>query len=67
MLKAGKYLHHKGKKYTVIGEARHSETLERLAVYLDAKHKLWVRPLKMFQERILKEGKKIPRFKYIGK
>jgi hypothetical protein len=65
MLKLGKYLHHKGKIYEVIGEARHSETLEKLAVYLDEKCKMWVRPLKMFQEKVLKDGKKVPRFKCI--
>lgn len=67
MLKLGKYKHYKGKEYEVIGLARHSETLEELVVYLDSKHDLWVRPLKMFMEDVKVEGKKIPRFEYIGK
>ena len=67
MLKLGKYKHYKGKDYEVIGLARHSETLEDLVVYLDDKQRLWVRPLKMFTEDVKIEGKKVPRFKYIGK
>lgn len=67
MLKLGKYRHYKGKDYEVIGLAKHSETLEELAVYYDDKRDLWVRPLKMFTEDVEIEGKKVPRFKYIGK
>lgn len=71
-LKIGKYRHYKGKMYEVIGTARHSETLEELWVYralyesseygLNA---LWVRPLAMFSEKVIIEGKEIPRFEYI--
>ena len=69
MLKEGKYRHYKGKEYEVIGIAKHSETLEELVVYqaLYGKHELWVRPLKMFKEKIKSNGKKIPRFSNIGK
>lgn len=66
-IKLGKCRHYKGKDYEVIGLARHSETLEDLVVYLDDKQRLWVRPLKMFVENVEIEGKKVPRFKYIGK
>ena len=66
MTKVGKYKHYKGPEYEVIGEARHSETLEELVVYRDGKGELWVRPLKMFSEEVEVNGKKIPRFKYIG-
>ncbi len=68
-LKFGKYRHYKGNEYEVVGIARHSETLEELAVYraLYGKHDLWVRPLKMFKEKVEIEGKKVPRFEYIGK
>ena len=68
MLKLGKYRHYKGNEYEVIGIAKHSETLEELVVYqaLYGDHDLWVRPLKMFTEEVEVEGKKIPRFEYIG-
>lgn len=69
MLKLGKYRHYKGKKYAVIGVARHSETLEELVVYraLYGNSALWVRPLKMFWEEVEVRGKKMPRFKFIGR
>lgn len=68
----GKYRHYKGHEYLVLGLARHSETLEELIVY-KALHsspeygpnQLWVRPLKMFFETVLIDGKKIPRFKFL--
>jgi hypothetical protein len=69
-LKLGKYKHYKGKQYEVIGIARHSETLEELVVYralyqVDGEN-LWVRPLKMFLEEVEIEGKKMPRFEFLG-
>jgi hypothetical protein len=69
LIKLGKYQHYKGKQYEVIGVAKHSETLEELvvykALYKNEGENLWVRPLKMFTEKIILEGKKIPRFEYI--
>lgn len=69
--KPGVYLHYKGKKYRVIGSAKHSETLEDLVVYetlyKNKLSKLWARPLKMFKEKIMADGKMVPRFKFIGK
>jgi hypothetical protein len=70
MLKPGKYQHYKGKHYEVIGIAKHSETLEELvvykALYQTEGENLWVRPLKMFTENIMLDGKLVPRFKYTG-
>ncbi len=70
MLKAGKYQHYKGKFYEVIGVAKHSETLEELVVYLalykNSKSTLWVRPKKMFLEKVMVDGKLVPRFKFVG-
>lgn len=69
-LKTGKYKHYKGKEYEVIGIARHSETLEELvvyrALYQNEGENLWVRPLKMFLEEVEIEGKKMPRFEFLG-
>lgn len=64
----GRYRHFKGKEYQLIGIAKGSETLEDLAVYraLYGDGQLWVRPLKMFFEEIEKDGKKMPRFDYLG-
>ena len=65
-IQLGKYKHYKGKLYEVIGVARHSETLEELVVYkalYQAEGKnLWVRPLNMFLETIVVEGKSVQRF-----
>jgi len=67
-IKLGKYRHYKGKEYEVLGVAKHSETLEDLVVYraLYGEGELWVRPLVMFSEEIEVDGKKIPRFKFVG-
>lgn len=67
-IRLGKYQHYKGKPYEVIGVAKHSETLEELVVYreLYGDHGLWVRPLKMFLEKVEVDGKKVPRFMFVG-
>lgn len=64
----GKYRHYKGKLYTVIGVARHSETEEQLVVYRPeyGERGLWVRPLSMFTEQVVVEGRSVPRFEYLG-
>ncbi len=63
----GRYRHYKGKEYTVIGVARHSETEEELVVYRQeyGDHALWVRPKPMFLETVEVEGQTVPRFRYI--
>ena len=63
-----RYRHYKGNEYTVIGTARHSETLEEMVVYraLYGEHDLWVRPVKMFQESVLIDGTRIARFEFVG-
>ena len=66
----GIYEHYKGRKYLVIGTAAHSETLDRLVVYISLYDspgpRLWVRPREMFAETVEIEGKVVPRFRYIG-
>ena len=71
-MKLGKYQHYKGKYYEVLGIAHHSETLEELVVYRAlyessefGDNALWVRPKKTFSEKVVVEGKKVPRFKFI--
>lgn len=65
-LPTGIYRHYKGKLYEVIGVAQHSETLEQLVVYrtLYGNFDLWVRPLAMFTEHIVHEGRGVQRFSY---
>lgn len=64
-IRPGRYRHYKGHEYTVLGVARHSETLEELVVYRQeyGDHGLWVRPAAMFLETVELEGKKVPRFR----
>lgn len=69
-MELGKYRHYKGKDYEVIGVAKHSETLEEFvvykALYQTEGENLWVRPKKMFLEKIEVQGIKKPRFEYLG-
>lgn len=63
----GRYRHYKGKYYSVVGFARHSETLECMVLYvpLYGEGGYWVRPLGMFMESIEWAGKTVPRFEYL--
>jgi hypothetical protein len=63
----GFYKHYKGQMYQLIAVARHSETLEQLAVYqaLYGDFGLWVRPLSMFQETVEHAGQTVPRFAFV--
>ncbi len=64
----GRYRHHKGGEYELIGVARHSETLEPMTVYraLYGEQGVWVRPAAMFAEHITLEGVRQPRFARIS-
>ncbi|MDT8397860.1 MAG: DUF1653 domain-containing protein [Pseudomonadales bacterium] len=66
-LPLGRYRHYKGKDYSVLGFARHSETGEMMVLYvpLYGEGGYWVRPLSMFSETLEKDGKTIPRFQLI--
>lgn len=61
------YEHYKGKRYKILSVARHSETLEELVVYqaLYGEGDVWVRPLGMFFETVMIEGKLEARFKRV--
>jgi hypothetical protein len=64
-IRPGRYRHYKGNDYTVLGVARHSETLEELVVYRQeyGERGLWVRPAAMFAETVEVEGRAVPRFR----
>lgn len=70
-IKKGIYKHYKGKNYEVIGVARHTETEEVMVIYKAlydsefGKDALWARPLKMFQEDVVVDGKMVKRFEYV--
>ncbi len=65
-IKKGIYRHFKGNEYQVFGVGLHSETKEEFVVYqaLYGERKIWIRPIKMFLEKIDKPeiGYKGPRF-----
>lgn len=69
--KPGYYRHFRNKKkYLVIGIAKHSETLEEFVTYISLyendESQIWIRPKSMFLEFVEHEGKKVPRFEYLG-
>ena len=67
-LQPRRYRHFKGNEYQGIGMARHSETEEEMVVYrpLYGEGGLWVRPAAMWAEEVERDGKRQPRFAYIG-
>lgn len=69
-LQLGVYQHYKGNRYLVLAEAKHSETLELMVVYVSLyennESQVWVRPLNMFLSTVEVDGTIQPRFKYIG-
>lgn len=67
-VKLGRYRHFKGNEYEVIAIAKHSETLEEMVVYraLYQDGGCWVRPVNMFLETVVRDGKEQKRFEYIG-
>ena len=67
-IQTGIYRHYKGNLYEVEGVATHSETREKMVVYrpMYGEKSLWVRPLAMFIEHIEIDGKRQPRFAFIG-
>ena len=68
MLKKGFYRHFKGNIYEVLGVAKHSEDLEEMVVYRATYGDggLWVRPLSMWDETVVRDGAEYKRFTYIG-
>lgn len=73
VIPAGIYKHYKGNYYMVLGLARSSEDDSQYIVYIPlylnkefTGPKMTVRPAQMFFEDVLVNGKKVPRFKYMG-
>lgn len=67
-IKPGIYRHYKNKDYKVICSATHTETKEEMVVYqaLYEDFKMWVRPLKMFNENVEVNGFIVSRFRLIS-
>ncbi len=67
-LRPGRYRHYKGKDYRLLCTAKHSETLEEMAVYraLYDGGGVWVRPAAMWNETVELDGQTIRRFTYLG-
>ncbi len=67
-IQLGRYRHYKNKQYTVLGLVRHSETQEQLVLYRPeyGERQLWVRPREMFFEDVIVDGKRLPRFDFVG-
>ncbi len=70
--KPGLYEHYSGRRYRVIGVARHSETLDELVIYQAlyddpqfGSQANWVRPLGLFTEKVEHNGRLGPRFRRI--
>ncbi len=67
-LRPGIYRHFKGNLYRLLCTARHSETLEVLAVYraLYGEGDVWVRPASMWDEHIERDGYAGKRFTWVS-
>lgn len=59
-----RFRHFKGNEYRLLYSAKDSETLARTTVYqaLYDKRGIWVRPERMFFERVTRDGQTFPRF-----
>lgn len=61
------YEHYKGQRYKVHQTVIHSESLEELVMYEclyeNKQGQFWVRPKRMFLEKVEKEGRLVQRFK----
>lgn len=63
------FRHYKGKEYKIVTVGRHSEDLQLYVVYEGlydcpefGERPVWIRPLDMFLEKVVIDGKEMPRF-----
>ncbi len=64
------YRHYKGSEYQVIGLGLHTETGEEFVIYKASMNdtqteKFWLRPRKMFEEKVMVEGVHVDRFSLV--
>lgn len=65
-IKLGIYRHFKGGMYEVLCIAKNSETLEEMVVYKSLENaSIWVRPLSMWNETVIKNNQEYKRFTYV--
>ena len=66
-IKIGRYRHFKGNEYQVLYIGKDSETCEDVVVYqaLYGEGEIWVRPAKMWNETVVRDGKEYQRFTLI--
>ena len=66
-IKIGRYRHFKGHEYQVLYIGKDSETCEDVVVYqaLYGECEIWVRPAKMWNETVVRDGKEYKRFTLI--
>jgi hypothetical protein len=71
LLPGTKYVHYKhaDRFYEIIGVGKNSETLEEMVIYkalYETKEfplgQIWLRPKAMFLEKVIVNGKEVPRF-----
>lgn len=67
-ISSGIYKHYKGNNYSVVGEVYHSETKERMILYISQNNEknIWVRPKSQFVSKVFYEGQNIKRFQFIN-
>jgi molecular chaperone GrpE len=66
-IKLGKYRHYKGGEYELLFIGKNTENKDEVAVYRSLKDQvIWVRPLKMWLEKVEQKDKKVNRFELIA-
>lgn len=66
-IKLGRYRHFKGNEYEVLYIGKDSETMEDVVIYraLYGQNEVWVRPARMWNEAVERDGKIYKRFTLI--